>query len=128
MNISQTIAGAFASARGVMGVTVVYRRGSDLVELTALPGSTVYGVADAEGYIVEKTVHRDYIIEAADLVLNRARVEPTEGDTLEEVIDGERLTFRVVYPDGATDQPFTYSDTTRTQIRVHTVNTVNVDA
>ena len=116
------------SRRPVEPGIAVYRRGSDLVELTAIPGSTVYGVADVQGVVLEKHVHRDYLFAVEDLVLNCERVEPEEGDTIEEVVDGKRLTFRVVYPEGVTDQPFSYSDTTRTQLRVHTTRIASVDA
>ena len=127
-DFSQTIVDAFASIRGVMGVTVVYRRGSDLVELTATPGSTEYITEDVSVFTLNKTTVRDYIIAADDLILNHAKTEPLEGDTIEEVVGDERLTFRVVYPEGQSDQPFSYSDTSRTQIRIHTILTVDTDA
>lgn len=61
--------------------TVVYSRGADSVELAATRGaSDVEEVDETGGYL--KTEAADWIIRAADLVLDGSAVRPARGDRI----------------------------------------------
>ena len=120
MKFKQAIVGAFASIRRTTGVTVQYKRGNYSVELEVIPGSTEYLSEYRTGLTASQYIVRDYLFPADELILNHERVLPQEGDEIEEVVDGQTLTYRVVFPDGQDEQPYTFSDPYRTQLRVHT--------
>lgn len=99
------------------GVPVTYRRGTESVDLTATVGESVVEVADESGFLVREEL-RDYLIDAADLVLSGVQVEPRKGDRIEETIDGALHVHEVRAP--AQEPVFRHSDRARTRLRVHT--------
>jgi len=100
-----------------IGTTVTYVRGDYSVSLTATVGSTSFDQADEFG-IIERIESRDYLIDAADLVLNSVTVLPGRGDKIEETQDGTTYTYEVMTLD---NQPaWRYSDSYRKKLRIHT--------
>lgn len=116
---SFTTAG-LAAIRRLAGVTVTYHRGAFSVELPATVGSTDITILDGNGFqtIVSS---RDYLIEAAALVLDGEQVEPQKGDLIVEVIDGQTCTHQPLDLNG--EPSFRYSDPARSQLRIHTKQT-----
>ena len=77
-----------------MGLEVVYTRGLDVVPLTAVPGSTTH-VGDDQAATSTDRESIDWLVLAADLVLDGELVEPKTGDA----ISHNGLVYRVSYSD-----------------------------
>lgn len=100
------------------GQAVTYSRSGASVEVTATVGNTEFETTDAEGFFT-RSQSRDFIIEAADLILSGSTVLPERGDVITEVVDGTTHTYEVL-PFGADGETFRFSDPHRTILRVHT--------
>lgn len=100
--------------------TVTYRRGESAVQVQATIGRTVFRLNDAYGATV-RHISRDYLIRAADLVLNGERVEPKRGDLVIETDDaGIEHTHEVMGPGASGGGPdWRYSDPQRLVLRIH---------
>ncbi len=92
---------------------VTYSRGGDSVSLLATIGNTEFEHVDEYG-VVHKIESRDYLIIAADLVLDESEVLPATGD---KVTDGDSV--YEVSPMG-TDAPYKFVGGHTIQIRIHT--------
>jgi hypothetical protein len=77
------------------GVSVTYQRGTDSVSITATPTLHEYQVVDDEGFGI-MMLSRDYLVHAADLVLNGSAISPRSGDRVIETIDGVSQTFELM--------------------------------
>jgi len=108
---------AFESNRVVAGVSVSYHRGADSVTITAVPATTSMEAIDDAGSMVRLKV-RDYLVKAADLVLDGIIVEPDRGDQIKEVIGSTRFVHEVLGPVG--QQHFAWSSIDGSVLRVHT--------
>lgn len=97
--------------------TVVYRRGSASVTLAATIGRTERDVEDLSGMVV-RSESRDYLIHAADLVLDGAATLPERGDEIVETTEAGELVYVVLPVDGR--EVWRYSDPFRTRLRIHT--------
>lgn len=97
--------------------TVVYRRGTDEVELSATIGRTVFEQADDRG-LVSRIESRDFLVRAEDLVLAGTPVLPKAGDHVREPQDGRTFVYEVMAP--GREPPFRYSDPYRRTLRIHT--------
>lgn len=105
--------------------TVVYERGVHSVEAAATIGRTVFEVADEAGFI-SRIESRDFIVRAADLVLNGAAVLPQRGDRVRETVGPRVFVYEVLSPAG--EDVWRFSDPQRTDVRVHTKFVASEDA
>jgi len=96
---------------------VTYQRGTNSVEVKATFGRTIFEEADDFG-VIQKTESRDFLVLAADLVLNGERVLPKAGDRIREVQGDQGFVYEVMAP--GTEPPFRYSDAYRQTVRIHT--------
>lgn len=98
--------------------TVTYKRGADEVELEATKGASPHSSKDQYGFAYRvKSV--DWLLTAADLILDGSETTPQRGDIIEEVIDGTTFTYEVM-PFGE-DPEWRWSDVpAHTTMRVHT--------
>jgi len=96
---------------------VTYQRGTNSVEVKATIGRTIFEQADDFG-VIQKTESRDFLVLAADLVLNGERVLPKAGDRIREVQGDQGFVYEVMAP--GTEPPFRYSDAYRQTVRIHT--------
>ncbi|MDB5294909.1 MAG: hypothetical protein JWO31_892 [Phycisphaerales bacterium] len=111
---------AAASRRALVGVAgspVTYYRGSDAVAVLATVGRAVTGNRDDYGLSV-RTESRDYLIDAAALVIGGQAVEPRGGDRIVEGNPQTGAAFEVMELPG--EPCWRYSDPQRTVIRLHT--------
>ena len=97
--------------------TVTYARGEDTVEVAATVGRTQFESSDEYGITLQGQV-RDYILAAADLLLNDETVLPHRGDTISETIGGVLYTFEVMDLGG--EQCYQFCDPSGRTLRVHT--------
>lgn len=104
------------TTRRLAGATITYRRGLTSVSLTAVPGETRVEAQDSGGAIIQARV-RDWLIEAATLVLDDVLITPEPGDAIETASE----TYEVADLDGL--PCWRWSDTAQTTIRVHTRRT-----
>ncbi|WP_417392032.1 hypothetical protein [Gimesia sp.] len=99
--------------------SVVYRRGLSVATISATVGRTVYESLDSEG-VTAHIESADWLITAADLVLDGQAVTPERNDLIEFTLNGVKNTFKVL-PMGKDVPIFTYCDNaTQVMIRVHT--------
>jgi hypothetical protein len=96
---------------------VTYRRGAEQVVVKATIGRTLFEQDDGAGVIVRMQV-RDYLIDAADLVLAGDVTLPAKGDRIEEIDGGKKHTHEVLPLGG--EQHWRYSDPYRRTLRIHT--------
>ena len=105
--------------KSYMAQTVTYSRGEDEVELLATLGSKVFRMPDEYGVDI-RIETRDYLITAADLILDGSVVTPNPCDRITES-GGE--VYEVMSP-GADEPHWRYSDAYRRTLRVHTKQVV----
>lgn len=101
------------------GRTITYARGAETATLTAawLGNAPSTRTTEEPGASVASS-DRDYLFEAADLVIGGSVVIPLRGDRITETIDGADMVFELIAQPG--EPPWRYSDQTRQIIRVHT--------
>ena len=97
--------------------TVAYSRGVDSVALAATIGRTEFEDADEYG-VIHRTEARDYLVLAADLVLDGAQVLPVAGDLIKETAGEQTLIYEVMSL--GREPPYRYSDPYRQTLRIHT--------
>ena len=97
---------------------VTYVRGEERLTLSATFGRTALGSAEDLGLRVGY-LDRDFLIESGHLILGGLHALPTDGDRIEELVEGKKLVFEVMTPEGG-ERPFSYSDATWSRMRIHT--------
>ena len=120
------LAGALATLREATGVdSGVYRRGVQSGTLLNVgQGRSMFEVAVAFG--VERFESHDWLIQADQLRLTgpggsaAVDVTPEPGDTFTVLMNGQTFTYEVLLPNTG-GSCWSYSDTGRSQIRVHTI-------
>lgn len=104
--------------KAAAGVEVTYSRGAESATFTAWPGETRFAVSSPDGKSRVVWGDADWLIEAADLVLDGAAVKPLKGDRIAATINGEACVFEASTPTGET--VWRWSDHMgRTRVRVH---------
>lgn len=93
---------------------VIYQRGAESVPVLATFGKTTYEVKEAEGITVGAEVV-DFLITAANLVLQDEPIQPRYGDQI--IVSGQG-TYEVLDLPG--DGCFRYSDPYQMTFRIHT--------
>ena len=97
--------------------TVTYERGVDSVDVPAVIGRTVFEIDDDHGAI-ERFESRDFLVQAADLVLAGIPATPERGDRVRETEGSVTYVYEVMAPAG---QPhWKFSDAFRRTFRIHT--------
>ena len=104
-----------AQRRKYLTVPVIYRRG-EYLEPPATIGRTVFKVSDDYGRF-QYIESRDYLITAADLVLDGVITLPEKGD---EIVENGQI-YEVLAPNG--EPEWRYSDSSRQCLRIHTKHT-----
>jgi hypothetical protein len=100
-----------------MSRTVSYCRGKDSVDVRATIGKTVFEV-DSGYAVLERVESRDYLVPAADLVLDGEVTLPARGDRIKET-DGDKVFVYEVMAPGS-EPHFIFSDPYRKTLRIHT--------
>lgn len=96
---------------------ITYCRGALSVIVQATVGATTFEVDSGHG-VIERIESRDFLITAADLVLDGAEVLPQRGDQVKELIGSTVVIYEVMAP--GEEPPWRYSDQWRKTLRVHT--------
>lgn len=98
--------------------TVVYKRGANSVSVSAAPGSTDFPV-DSETAVLETYESRDWMIKAADLILDGSTVLPEPGDQVRDTQGATVYVYEVMAPAG--EQHYRFADDPyRRMLRIHT--------
>jgi hypothetical protein len=97
--------------------TVTYCRSQAEVEVLATVGRTTFEIESSTG-VAERFEARDFIITAADLVLDGVVVLPERGDRIKETVGGQTLVYEVVGP--GQEPCWRWSDPYRLAFRIHT--------
>lgn len=116
MSIAETaVARALNAVKRVTGRRVVYYTDADnYVQVTAVVGRTRVEADGQEGFVVH-TEHRNYLIDAADLKIAGAPVEPDNGHWI--IDDGHKFE---VQPEIAGQKPWRWSDRQFIRRRIET--------
>ena len=104
--------------KDALATSVVYRRGADSVTVTATVGETVFRLVGRYGAETRVT-RRDYLIDAADLLLAETAVDPRAGDRIEETDAAGTWTYEVGAPSG--EPAWRWSTPDRATYRIHTL-------
>jgi hypothetical protein len=96
---------------------VVYRRGVDEVAVQATIGRTLLKLDDGYGGVRMEWTDRDFLIHAADLVLNAVAVLPERGDRIRETQGGKVFVYEVMAP--GKEPAWRWSDVFRKVLRIH---------
>ena len=102
-----------AQRREHLTIPIIYRREESTVALPATVGKTVFKVVDDYGRY-QHIESRDYLIHAADLIMNGHVILPQSGDEIEE----NGFVYEVMAPNG--EPEWRYSDSYRQCCRIHT--------
>jgi hypothetical protein len=116
--VSDAIELAYHTARRTNGLSVVYSDGTNSVTLNVIPGETTFERETTPG-LYTTTHSQDFLILAAELILDGAVVLPQMGDTVTATIGGSSVTYQVTSPDG--DRHYRWSDPYKTVLRVFTM-------
>ena len=95
------------------GESIVYSRGVESVTLDAVPGKTEYESVTETGVVTEHQA-RDFVVNASELIIDEAAIEPKRGDKI--TYGGD--TFEVFPLDG--EKVYRYSDPFKKMLRIHT--------
>lgn len=101
-----------------MTQAVTYARGESTVDIQATMGAVTFVETDDDGGIIGQIESREFIIRAADLVLDSTVTLPRAGDTITHNDGSTSRVFRVTSPGG--EPPFKYSDPLQRTLRIHT--------
>jgi hypothetical protein len=96
---------------------VAYRRGADEVTVQATIGRTLLKLDDGYGGVRMEWTDRDFLIHAADLVLNGVAVLPERGDLIRETQGGKVIVYEVMAP--GKEPAWRWSDVFHKVLRVH---------
>ncbi|TWT63191.1 hypothetical protein [Rubinisphaera italica] len=99
------------------GFAVLYKRGELTCSPIATVGNTRRDQQFHDGHISRKQI-RDFLIDAAELIIDNIPVEPELDDLIEETVGDRVYVYRVVSP-GGNEEPFRYSDRHRLTWRLH---------
>ena len=100
-----------------MSRTVGYHRGDDSVDVRAAIGKSVFEIVDSYG-VMERVESRDYLVPAADLVLDDETTLPARGDRVKETDGAVVFVYEVMAP--GNEPHFIFSDPYRKTLRIHT--------
>ena len=98
--------------------TVLYLRGSDQANVTAIIGRTLMKLEDGYGGVHMQWTDRDFLISPNELVLAGSPVLPERGDTIRETLDGKVYIYEVNAP--GSEPPWRWSDPHHKLLRIHT--------
>jgi hypothetical protein len=96
---------------------VTYCRGADCVTVPATVGKTIFQIARDLGPF-ERIESRDYLVTAAELVLQANPILPSRGDRIREEQDGKVYVYEVIAP--GSEPCWRWSDDYRRTLRIHT--------
>jgi hypothetical protein len=98
--------------------SVIYHRGADSVAVLATIGRTLLKLDDGYGGVRMEWTDRDFLIPAANLILNSVTVTPEPGDRITETVGLNTSVFEVMAYGG--EPPWRYSDPFGKLLRIHT--------
>jgi hypothetical protein len=98
-------------------VDVQYERGAQQVAVKATIGRTEFELDDGSGVVV-RIQSRDYLIQAADLVLGGIPSLPVAGDRIRETQGATTFVYEVMAP--GNEPHYRFSDPFRKLLRIHT--------
>lgn len=115
--MESAIDGSFGTLLSVCGVQAIYRRGNKSIAVSTIPSTRRYDVVDGGGWATQ-VVSADWIIRASDLSFDGVPTLPAVGDTITVDRSGTQLVYRVIALSVGVPE-WSYNDTGRTQLRVH---------
>lgn len=98
--------------------TVAFQRsGSSEVALVATKGRQTFTLVDSEGFQTQVESH-DWLVTAADLVIDGSPATPRRGDRIVETLGTLRFIYEVLAMDGVPE--WAWSDDLKQTYRIHT--------
>jgi len=98
-------------------IDVTYERGAEQVPVKATIGKTEFDLDDGSGVVV-RVQSRDFLIQAADLVLGGIESLPVAGDLIRETQGTKTFVYEVMAP--GEEPHYRFSDPFRKLLRIHT--------
>lgn len=100
-----------------LGRQVIYQRGGDSVTVVATLGRSTFELDDGAGAVL-RVESRDFIISAADLVLDAQPAEPRSGDRIIQAAEGTLWVYEVTAIGG--EPAWRWCDPYHRAMRIHT--------
>lgn len=114
----RAIAGALRTARESAGIDVIVVAGSHRIPVKAIRSDSDVDEVRGDGTVVAaKTV--DWVIQAADLVVNGRPARPQRGFQIEQLVGDKTKTFEMMPADGG-DSCYEPVGPQETAFRIHT--------
>ena len=96
MTIQQTaLAASWRAVKAAAGVSVTLARGASTVAIKAVKAETQADDVDEAGGLLTVRV-RDFLIHVDDYKVSSAKVEPQNGDTITQVVNGKTRVFELM--------------------------------
>jgi hypothetical protein len=95
---------------------VQYVRGSQSIEIAATVGKTTFEVDDGYGVLI-RSESRDFLVLAAELVVDGVPTLPQRGDRIRETQGGTTFVYEVTAP--GKEPCWRWSDAFRKTLRIH---------
>lgn len=99
------------------GVDIVYLRQAASVAVVASIGQTLFQSDNGTG-VTSEFESRDFLVAAADLVLDGSQTLPKAGDRIRETAGGVTYVYEIMAP--GNEPVWRYSDRERLMLRIHT--------
>lgn len=125
MNVANLISKATRTIQRTIGTgkgTVRYYVGAEYVDVPAGLGHSELEIVNADGVVVTTWRPRDFLIVAAELVLNGVQITPAIGHRIVLTVGNATETYTVAHPDPQ-QAPWRYSDPFNVTLRIHTNRT-----
>ncbi len=108
--------------------SVTYTQGAHSITVDATVGRTTFKFSDEQANLRIVFGDRDYLIPAAQLVVNGVQIEPARGDTITDTNDPTgTTTWLVAPPTGASKEPaWRWGDAHKIRLRIHCKQTSTV--
>lgn len=104
---------------------VTYRRAQSVLVVAATVGKTAFEIDDGQG-VIQRIESRDFLVLAADLILDATVTLPQRGDVIEEPAGAVTLLYEVMAP--GNEPCWRYSDPYRQSLRIHTKQVGTVES
>ena len=122
-NLSETAASWLADQlKSHASSDVIYQRDGEQISIKATIGKTEFEIDDGSG-ILQRIQSRDFLIQAADLVLAGVTTLPVAGDRIRETQGTQTFVYEVLAP--GNEPHYRFSDPFRKLLRIHTKHVAN---
>ncbi|MFH1302334.1 MAG: hypothetical protein ABIK07_14835 [Planctomycetota bacterium] len=116
--LENVLAVGLQAGLSLTATSLTYTQDGTPIDINGTQGSTNWRVMDRDGFPLRKT-SVDWIVKAADLVIDGVPVLPKRNGLITRVLGGVSRVYQVL-PFGDDELEYRFLDTGRTMLRIHT--------